>query len=80
MLAAACGLWVDRLWDDSDGLAYWGSELYRRGLSLYDTANKRANEPSDHFTSDEMELFRAQAEKDNQLGEGGRTAFVLRRD
>ena len=80
LLAVSCGLRVDRLWDDSDGLAYWGSELYRRGLSLYDTANKRAREPSDHFTPHEMELFRTQSEKDNELGVGGRTAFVLRRD
>src|SRR5262249_3209329 len=64
LLAAACGLRVDRVWDDSDGFVYWGSELYRRGLSLYDTANRRGREPFDYFTADEMNRFHAQAEQD----------------
>jgi SAM-dependent methyltransferase len=79
-LAAACGLRVDRCWDDSDAFGYWCSELYRRGLSLYDSATKRERRPHDYFSEGELEAFRLQAQDDNQQEAGGRTAFVLRRD
>jgi SAM-dependent methyltransferase len=79
-LAGACGLRVDRCWDDGTEFAYWGSELYRRGLSLCDPVTKRERDPLDHFTRDELEGYCRQARQDNEFGVGGRVAFVLRRN
>jgi hypothetical protein len=79
-LAAICGLCVDRTWDDSDAFVYWGSELYLRGLSLCDPAKKCGRSPLDYFSVEEIARFQRQAEEDNQLEVGGRTAFVLRHD
>jgi hypothetical protein len=79
-LAAAFGLRVDRVWDDSTEFGYWGSELYRRGVSLFGPADHRERSSNDYFTEDEMKKFRDLAREDNEQGMGGRSAFILRRD
>lgn len=65
-----------------DGVShtYWGSELYRRGISLFsstETASPGPN-PDEHFSPIEMKKFEEQAARDNANGQGGWGIFFLR--
>jgi len=63
---------------DSTGFAYWGSELYLRGVSLVDPGGKRIRDPNSLFCTSELEGFERQAKRANEIACGGRAAFYIR--
>jgi SAM-dependent methyltransferase len=77
-LAGECGFRVDRVEYDADPFAYWGSELYRSGVSLYDPAARGHRRPADHFPADRLAEFDRQTAADNAGGDGGRAIFWVR--
>lgn len=79
LIAARAGLKVDQVTYDSDGFAYWGSELYRRDLPLHQTPDTGHRDFGECFTPTEFSASNAKALVDNTRGDGGRAAFVLRK-
>ncbi|MEX0713592.1 MAG: class I SAM-dependent methyltransferase [Pirellulales bacterium] len=79
LLAASCGLEIYYTEYDSDGFAYWGSELYRRDLPLYEPEGRTVRDPASVFSPAELAAFDRQARQDNAAQRGGRGAFYLRR-
>ncbi len=77
ILANGCGLQVSRLTCEEDGFGYWGSELYRRGLSLFDFTRGVFRQASDAFTAEDIMGFQAKAKDDNKTFRGGRLIVHL---
>jgi SAM-dependent methyltransferase len=76
--AETAGLRLTNLVSDSEGFGYWGSELYRRDLSLMDPETGAQRIPAAYFTPAELARFDAQAEADNWANAGGRLTAYLR--
>jgi SAM-dependent methyltransferase len=79
-LARANGFRVAYRVCDSDGFAYWGSELYRMGLTLLDPVTRTCRNPADHFSAEQLSRFEADSERDNRELLGGRVLVHLRAD
>ena len=78
LLAEQHDLEVESVNDDSTAFGYWGSELYKQGLTLIDSKDGRIRDPSIHFSKTEMVSFEELAADANEKGMGGRSAFLLR--
>lgn len=78
-LVGRVGLEVEEVFFDSDDFQYWGSELYRRDLSLVDPATGRGRVKDDHFSPEEQRAFKARAREANRRGVGDQAGWVLRR-
>jgi SAM-dependent methyltransferase len=61
LIAAKAGLDVDKVIYDSSSFQFWGSELYKRGIPLFDPRTLVGTDPSSVFTSDEMASFERKA-------------------
>src|SRR5262249_14029948 len=77
--AHVCGLEWRHLGYDVDPFPYWGSELYRRGLSLYDPERRALRSARGVFTPDELRVFTARAAAAVRRGRGGPAVVALRR-
>ena len=77
--ARKAGMQVVRTEFDTTGFAYWGSEMYRKGLSLYDGAVRRMRDPEAVFSPSELAHFEERAQRANRLGTGGRAIYYLQR-
>lgn len=76
ILAAGAGLELDErmTYRDSPADQFWGSELYRRGVSLVDgAANLKV-----HFSRKELQRYREMARELNAKGTGDQAVFFLR--
>jgi SAM-dependent methyltransferase len=58
---------------------FHGSEMYRRGKSLYDSTRHRMRDPAEEFTPREIEEFKRSSAAANKNGSAGRLVFRLRR-
>ena len=76
LAARRAGLSVRRIFFDSSGLQFWGSEQYRRGIPHRDP--RSVGEGGDAFSSAEVAAFDRRASQLNQSGEGDSAAFVMR--
>jgi SAM-dependent methyltransferase len=74
MAARQAGLRVERIQQDGGPLEFWGSELYRRGLTLM-TSEGRFRTPADVFSAEEMQSFAERSARANAAGAGGRALF-----
>jgi SAM-dependent methyltransferase len=63
--------------DPDDGFNYWGSEMYRRGIPLMDSATGRWTDPKSLFSEEELAAYRRRAESDCGELRGGRGMFIL---
>jgi 2-polyprenyl-3-methyl-5-hydroxy-6-metoxy-1,4-benzoquinol methylase len=75
LLAGQAGLRLDRsrTYYDSIGNQFWGSELYRRGITLADgAANLKA-----YFKKDELQGFKKEAQTLNRTQRGDQAVFYL---
>lgn len=79
ILADAAGLAVETVVDDSSELQFYGSEQYRRGISLNDPRSYAVNPDSSIFSPGEMRAFRKCAVHLNAQSRGDQAAFLLRR-
>jgi SAM-dependent methyltransferase len=78
IVAKRSGLEVYRELRVGTSLEFWGSELYRRGLTLFDWETRKYRGPRSVFTGPEAEAFERKSESTNLAGTGGRVAFYLR--
>lgn len=74
LLAERAGFAVRRVEYDSDGFELWGSELYRRGISLSSLGSRG---PRQVFSAAQMHSFRKAATRLNRERRAGRAAFHL---
>lgn len=77
MLAEQHGLRVYHVEQEVSPFPYWGSELYRRGLSLSDRRSSTVRDPLTHFSEREMRGFEECAERAAAEGRSGRAALYL---
>jgi SAM-dependent methyltransferase len=74
LLAAAASMKVDHVVFDSTPLQFWGSEAYRRNISLVDIQT----DMEAHFPQPKMAEFEKRADEFNQQRIGDQAAFILR--
>lgn len=79
ILAGQAGLELDDVVFDSNGFQFWGSELYRRDIPLYDGGAGRALRPEQVFSEKELQDFDARARELNVQGRGDQACFFLRK-
>jgi hypothetical protein len=60
-------------------LPYWGSELYRRGIPLFDADRQALRSPRSVFSPAELAAFDWRARRAVRQGRGGPAAIYLRR-
>ncbi len=78
-VALRAGLHVYHIvWDTSE-IAYWGSELYRRGITLYDDQRGCFRQPDMCFTQDEVSEFARCAADASVTARAGAATFYLRK-
>jgi SAM-dependent methyltransferase len=77
-LARGAGFRIERVVYDSTALQFWGSELYRRGMSLMDPATRRPRDPAAVFGRRQVREWERRAAELNQAGDGDQAAFYLR--
>jgi SAM-dependent methyltransferase len=78
ILASRAHLVINSMEFEGDGFAYWGSELYRRGISLFrDPSYFSPINPNDFFSLSELVDFEKVAAAANARKLGGRGIFFL---
>jgi SAM-dependent methyltransferase len=78
LLAEKSGLKIEKWVCDSSAFQFWGSELYRKNLPLWD-ANGIEIKPESHFSKIEMKVFAERARKVNATQRGDQVVVVLGR-
>jgi len=78
LLAKRTGLNIDRWFCDSTAFQFWGSELYRRDIPLFD-ASGNANNPEMFFTPEEIRAFNAKSKLANAAQRGDQVVVILSR-
>ena len=78
VLAAGNGLSLDRVVYDSTAFQFWGSEQYRRGISLSDRRSYQLSARKSMFTQQDIDDFSRRALELNRRGEGDQACFYLR--
>jgi len=79
LLAARMGLEIYRSHPAGSGFEFWGSEMYRRQLTLIDRERRSYREPRETFTDDELRAFDDRAAEAAGRGRSGRERFYLRK-
>ena len=78
-LARRSGLTVERVTYDSEAFQFWGSELYRRQLSLVDAGGRRRTARDAGAAGAELAELDARARRLNDERDGDQACFYLRR-
>jgi len=76
LIAEQSGLKIEKWVCDSSAFQFWGSELYRKGLSLYD-GNGIAINPEKHFAKAEMKAFDKKSKITNVHQRGDQVIAIL---
>jgi SAM-dependent methyltransferase len=79
ILADGAGLEIVRTEYDSTGFQFWGSEQYRRGISLTDPRSHAFGSEGSVFSRREMKDFERRAAELNRKGIGDSACFYLRK-
>jgi len=77
ILAGQAGLRVTQCWCDSSCFQFWASELYQRGLSLYDE-NGIPRNPVNYFSGRQLKALARRAEDLNAKNRGDQLVVVMR--
>jgi hypothetical protein len=77
--AERCGLRIFHTAFEPITLPYWGSELYRRGIPLFDPERGAIRSPRSVFSEGELATFERRARRAVRQGQGGPAALYLRR-
>jgi len=75
IMAQRSGLMLKRTVDDSTGFQFWGSEYYKRDISL-----QRNGLSGPLFSKQEMAEYERRAAELNARGRGDQAAFVLQKE
>ena len=76
LLVRQAGLKLDLHWCDSTEFQFWGSELYRMDVPLYDRQGQ-PTDPARHFSTEQMRAFAREAQRLNTIRQGDQIAAVL---
>jgi SAM-dependent methyltransferase len=79
LAARRCGLSIYHTDYEPLSMAYWGSEMYRRGITLFDDERGAMRSPRSVFSAPALQAFESQARRAVRQGRGGPAAFYLRR-
>jgi SAM-dependent methyltransferase len=79
ILTEKTGFIVDDIVYDSTSFQFWGSELYKRDVSLFDQDTKKYIEAKDFFTDEELHKYNEMAEELNNNKQGDQAVFYLRK-
>jgi SAM-dependent methyltransferase len=77
LLAENVGMRVVEQMEAGYAFEFWGSELYRRGLTLADPSSGRLRDPRHVFTENENSAFVAKAHQACEAQQSGRVATYL---
>ncbi|MGO8837770.1 MAG: class I SAM-dependent methyltransferase [Limisphaerales bacterium] len=76
LLAARTGLKIEKWFCDSTALQFWGSELYVKGIPLFDRDGV-ATATETYFSRAEIRLFAERAKRVNAAGRGDQVVAIL---
>ena len=79
LLAKSCGFEVEAIVDDSTAFQFWGSEQYRRGVSLMRSDCHDILPAPGLFSAEELRRFAQQATQMNRYSDGDQIVVYLRR-
>jgi len=79
ILAKQAGFYIDRIDFDSDAFQFWGSEQYRRDISLYDPSSCEFGTAQSIFSRKEIEDFARRSRELNKEEKGDQACFYLRK-
>jgi SAM-dependent methyltransferase len=77
IVANEAGLDVSRVYYDSSGFQFWGSELYRQDIPLSDRRSPAVNRKTPLFTARQMAEFDRRAQVANVTGTGDQIVALL---
>lgn len=77
IVANQAGLDVSRVFYDSWGFQFWGSELYRQDIPLNDFRSPAVNQTTPLFSARQMQEFERLAQVANGVGSGDQIVAVL---
>jgi len=78
-LAEQCGFYVDKVRYDSNTSQFWGSEMYRRDISLYNKRHRRRIPFFHGMPVTSYYYYKKNARELNQNNDGDMAAFYLRK-
>ena len=74
-LAEMARLTISEVIYDSAAFRFWGSEQYRRDISLHDPRSYLVSPAASPFTRGEIRRFEQTAAARNEMGEGDQACF-----
>lgn len=77
-LCKQCGFHTEAIVYDTNGMQFWGSELYRKGLPLFDQQGRPAPLLK-YFSIPKLIYFNRLAHRLNKLQQGDQAIFVMRK-
>lgn len=78
-LAESAGFSLLSCSDRGTDFEFWGSELYRRGLTYFDHKKEQYRGADSEFEQSDIDRFRRESRRANVIGKGGRVAFILKK-
>lgn len=79
LLAKASGFEVGRIDYDSTSFQFWGSEQYRRGITLRDARSYAVSPEGSAFSQAEIDAWERESEALNRAGQGDQLCLYLRK-
>jgi hypothetical protein len=78
-LCGRAGLKVQKVVFDSSAFQFWGSELYKKGISLFNQEQKKFRDPRNYFSVSELETYTAEAARLNKANEGDQAIMIIKK-
>lgn len=78
ILAAKAGFYIEKTVYTSNDLQFWGSEQYIKDIPLRDEKSYEVNPEKSIFSSEDIDLFKKEAERLNSEERGDTAAFYLK--
>ena len=79
LAAIAAGVTVVDLWDDSTGFQFWGSEIYKKGRTLFEGDERPAVLRIELFARKELASFERRAKRLNKKGRRDQLVIEMQR-
>ena len=78
-MAKEVGFTVTNIVYDSNSMQFWGSELYKKDISLIDEESKEFRKPDDFFSPAEIADYEQSAKELNYNNKGDQAIFYLQK-
>jgi hypothetical protein len=80
LIDSISGLRVKDMWFDTSALEFYGSELARSRVPLFDRTTGAATDPVRHFGKAQVDAWQRRASEYNRRGEAGTAAFLIQKN